>query len=249
MKKAYCIVSISPVRADASDRSEMITQLLFGELVTVEEEKHPWAKIKIFSDNYEGFIDRKHLHFLSDKETNRWLDGLTYLTNRELELVTPWGKQFIPKGSCVPYQSEGSFNIGSDEFSFLENYSHDNRNPFEIAYDYLNTPYLWGGKSPFGIDCSGLTQMVFRFHDINLPRDAYQQAEYGMDVEFDDIEVDDVAFFNNKDGKIIHVGIIGKENKIIHASGQVRLDILKKEGIFREDLNELTHSLHSIKRM
>lgn len=249
MKKAYCIASISPVRAEASDRSEMITQLLFGEVVTIEEEGFPWFKIKTFSDNYEGFIDHKHVHYLSDKEVNRWLDGITYLTNREMEIITPWGRQFIPKGSFVPYQTDGAFNIGADHFSFLGGYAHDNRSPFEIAHDYLNTPYLWGGKSPFGIDCSGLTQVVFRFHDINLPRDAYQQADYGMAVDFDDVEVDDIAFFENMDGKIIHVGIIGPENVIIHAAGRVRIDKLTEKGIINSETEQLTHTLHSIKRM
>ncbi|MES2799840.1 MAG: C40 family peptidase [Bacteroidota bacterium] len=249
MKKAYCIVSISPVRLEASDRSEMTSQLLFGEVVSVEEEQFPWLKIKTYSDNYEGYIDHKHVHYLTDKELNRWLDGITYLTSQTLDLKTPWGKQIIVKGSFVPFHAEGNFNIGMDQFTYTDDYQHDQRTAFQIANDYLNAPYLWGGKSPFGIDCSGLTQQVFRFQDINLPRDAFQQVDYGMNVPFDQAEADDVAFFSNKEGKITHVGIIGPKNAIIHAAGRVRVDQLTREGIVNSETQQLTHTLHSIKRM
>jgi len=112
----------------------------------------------------------------------------------------------------------------------------------------LNAPYLWGGKSFFGIDCSGFTQQVFRFLDKRLPRDAYQQAEEGMTVEFDETEVGDLAFFANASGKITHVGIILENMQIIHAHGAVRLDELTKEGIFSADKGGITHYLTVIKR-
>ena len=140
--------------------------------------------------------------------------------------------------------------MGQDVFKIEDHSVHtEKRDPFEIAEEYLNTPYLWGGKTPFGIDCSGLTQMVFRFLDINLPRDASQQLDYGSEIRFPDIEQGDVAFFENKDGKIIHVGICGKDRLIIHASGQVRIDHLSLDGIIHAETGLKTHNLHSIKRM
>jgi gamma-D-glutamyl-L-lysine dipeptidyl-peptidase len=250
MRTAYCIVSISPVRSDASDRAEMVTQLLFGEVVTVEEINAPWAKIKTYADNYSGYIDYKHIHFLSEKEVNRWLDGISYLPDLMKEIDTPWGIQRIFKGSFIPFQPVEAFNIGQDVFKIEDHAVHtEKRDPFEIAEEYLNSPYLWGGKTPFGIDCSGLTQMVFRFLDINLPRDASQQLDYGSEIRFPDIEQGDVAFFENKDGKITHVGICGKDSSIIHASGQVRIDHLSHEGIIHAETGLKTHNLHSIKRM
>jgi gamma-D-glutamyl-L-lysine dipeptidyl-peptidase len=119
----------------------------------------------------------------------------------------------------------------------------------EFALTYLNTPYLWGGKSPFGIDCSGFTQQVFRFKGINIPRDAYQQEELGILIEFDDVQEGDVAFFSNDKGKITHVGIILNDKQIIHASSWVRIDQLKYDGIYTSDTSEKTHQLASIKRI
>lgn len=250
MKKAYCFVSIAPVRADQSDRAEIVTQLLFGEIISVIEINEPWAKIITYADNYEGYIDFKHFKFISEKEVNRWLDGLSYLRENCIEITTPWGLQTIFKGAYLPYDVNKSFNIGQDEFTLVNNIkSHPTKNAFEIASEYLNAPYLWGGRTPFGIDCSGLTQMVFRFLDINLPRDASQQIEYGQTIDFNDIEAGDVAFFNNKDGKIIHVGICDGKGRIIHASGHVRIDEITVHGIYNHESQRKTHQLHSIKRM
>ncbi|MFO0494238.1 MAG: NlpC/P60 family protein [Flavobacteriia bacterium] len=249
-KSAYCFVSISPVRSENRDASEMVTQLLFGELVTIEEIAAPWCRIRTFSDNYEGFCDIKHLRFLSEKEVTRWMDGLSYQKELAKNIETPWGKQTIFRGSYLPFEVTDTFNIGNDHFAISNSDTTPKwKSVTELAKEYLNTPYLWGGKSPFGIDCSGLTQVCLRFFEINLPRDASQQIEYGSSVEFDEIISGDLAFFSNNSGKIIHVGICDGLGNIIHASGMVRMDQLSNDGIINSETGQQTHSLHSIRRM
>lgn len=234
MDQGYCFVSISPVRAENRDQSEIVTQLLFGEVVTVQEIEAPWAKITSVADGYEGWIDLKHLKKLSDKEMRRWLEGLDYLTDRERLLETPWGSQWICRGSFIPAGLE-AFNIGKDSFQWLQESSATFEDIWSCAESYLNTPYLWGGKSPFGIDCSGYTQAVYRFFNINLPRDASQQVLDGAEVDFQDIETGDLAFFHNDKGKITHVGILDNEGHILHASGHVRRDLFTKDGIVHNE--------------
>jgi hypothetical protein len=247
---AYCKVSISPVRAEPTDTGEIVTQLLFGEVVDILEQTEKWFKIRTYYDNYVGWIDPKQIQKLTKKEVGRWLDGLSIQNELFVELVTPWGKQLIFKGSFLPYGVKDSFLIGNDEF-FITNRSEAQLDiaPTDIAINYLNAPYLWGGKTPFGIDCSGLTQMVFRFLDINLPRDASQQAEYGNRIEFSERLPGDVFFFKNENDKIIHVGIIKDENKIIHASGQVKIDPYDNKGILHQSGEYYTHYLAEIRRM
>ena len=244
--EAYCKVSISPVRKESKDQSEMVTQLLFGELITVLQVNEPWAEIKILGDGYKGFIDFKHFGRLTEKELKRWNDGLSYLKERERVLHTPWGVQRICRGSFVP-ENLNEFNIGQDSFKFIDQGGESFNSPLEYALDYLNTPYLWGGKSPFGIDCSGITQIIYRLFDINLPRDASDQINVGSEIDFDECKAGDLAYFD-KNGKVTHVGILDGNGGIIHASGCVRLDKLTPEGIIHSSTGYLTHKLTCIRR-
>ena len=247
-KSAYCKVSISPIRAENKDQAEIVSQLLFGEIITINEIQENWVNITTLFDAYSGWIDVKHLKRLSDKELKRWLDGLSPTFDFLTEIKTPWGNQRLIRGSYLP--NENQFNIGNDSFEIIN--SSKDKLPstiFETALSYLNAPYLWGGKQPFGIDCSGFTQMVYRFHGFNLPRDASQQVEIGQEIELEDIIEGDIAFFHNKNGKIIHVGILDGKGHIIHASGCVRIDTLTKEGIVHSESNTITHYLNCIKRV
>lgn len=249
-KKAVCLVNISPVRASNSDTSEIVTQLLFGEVFTLHEITQSWCRITTFNDNYEGWIDLKHALILSEKEIKKWSDIAVPQLDLTRELITPWGKQLISRGAYIPFDFREEFNIGPSAFKLSSTSLFDKPlYPFQLALEYLNTPYLWGGKSPFGIDCSGLTQMVYRFYDYNLPRDASQQVEVGQEIDYNDLQANDLAFFENANGKITHVGVVGEDQTIIHAAGRVRVDILTRAGIFNDELQQLTHNLKVIKRL
>jgi hypothetical protein len=249
MERAYCLVSISPVRLEPKDSSEMVSQLLFGEPVTIEKSFGQWAKIKTILDSYTGYCDHKHLKELPTQEFNNWKEGHGFLQNETLLIHTPWGPQKILRGSFIPQQSKDIFQLGNERFIFSEEpkkFHWDNI--VQAATAYLNTPYLWGGKTPFGIDCSGLTQTVLRFFGKNIPRDASQQIDCGQQVDFGEHRAGDLAFFHNAEGKIIHVGFCMGVDQIIHASGRVRIDVLDRNGIINYESNQQSHFLHSIRR-
>lgn len=221
-----CLLSVIPMRAEDSDKAEMTNQALFGETFDILQRHEKWSKIRLHHDNYEGWIDNKQYHTTNKKFNKKNIVNKKFVSKN---------KQILPMGAFV------DFDFKPNQQSLLS-----------IAKSLLNTPYLWGGRTCFGIDCSGFTQVVFRAKSIFIPRDAYQQAEKGKTITFKAIQDNDLAFFSNANGKIIHVGIafkIKKSTFIIHASGKVRIDKLDEKGIFNIETEQYTHQLHSIKRL
>lgn len=241
-----CNLSIVPVRIVDSDKSEMINQLIYGDIIEILEEKEKWVKIKSVFDDYIGWIDKKQ-YFKIDDNIKLDLNNPVYsvnlvefIENNNNELVT------IPIGSDV-----SNISLMNHKFDGKTISGKNNRNSIvNTALSFLNSPYLWGGKTPFGIDCSGFTQMVYKINGYKLYRDAKDQANQGETLSFiEESEAGDLAFFNNDQGDIIHVGIILQNNHIIHASGKVRIDRIDHSGIYNNDLNMHTHSLRYIKKI
>jgi len=235
MNKGICNVSIAPLRADSSDKSEIVSQLLYGESADIIEVKDNWTKIITHYDNYEAWMDTKQISPVSDE----------FVASRKRNLVKePFqstmiesGKVLLSMGSEVNFETTAPTR-GRDLSESIVN----------CAKEFLNVPYLWGGKSFFGIDCSGFTQIIYKIHGIKIPRDTYQQAEMGDALTFiEEAKPGDLAFFENKEGRIHHVGIILADQKIIHAHGKVRIDSLDTSGIFNKDQNKHTHKLRFIR--
>ncbi|WP_107037569.1 C40 family peptidase [Brumimicrobium mesophilum] len=244
---AICCLTVIPVRDQHDDTSEIVTQLLFGELVSIVDIHNQWVKIKIYHDNYEGWVDNKQLLKITDHELHLFQDKNRHQQEALLELNTPWGIQNILQGSPI-LTNEVSFTVNNLEFSWKDNLPmKSNQTVSELALSYLNAPYLWGGRTHFGIDCSGFTQSVFHQLGHYLPRDASQQYLEGIEVGFEQQKVGDLAFFKSKrTGNIHHVGIILPNQQIIHAHGRVRIDTLTNEGIYNEDEKYYSHQLDRI---
>ena len=244
----FCFLTVVPVRSSPKDQAEIVTQMIFGEVATVLKKKEQWIKLLIAHDGYEGWVDFKQLIPIK-KQT---FSLLSSNQKRQVELLnlihSPWGKIHTLKGSLIP-SFENNFKIENQPFEWEAlPTTNSTKSIIEVALDYMNAPYLWGGRTLFGIDCSGFTQLVFSFFGVNLPRDASDQVNSGREINYDATKCGDCVFFSNEKGKVIHVGIILEANKIIHASGKVRIDVLTNDGIFNNEINEQTHKLHSVKR-
>lgn len=244
----FCHLSIVPVRAEHADEAEIVTQLLFGEFATILEVYNQWRKVKSAHDGYEGWIDYKQVQLISEEA----FSTLSKSKVRQVQLIdtlnTPWGPIVTVKGALLP-TNKPSFSIDHFEFEWL-NFSSSSKtlDIGVVAMSYLNSPYLWGGRTPFGIDCSGFTQAVLRFFGIEILRDASQQVNQGEFVKFENAKIGDLVFFVNSKGNIHHVGILLENNKIIHASGRVRIDKLDQKGIYNEERSDYSHNFHSIRR-
>lgn len=248
MKYGLCPLSIVPVREASSDASEQVTQLLYGEHFKIIEQQKKWSKIRIAWDGYEGWIDNKQLQEI-DKDTYTNLDQKPAVLSGDLvDFVTNKEEQLIPIPIGAAVHSCDFFEHAHEGTRVSGTLPKDNL--IATAFLYLNAPYAWGGKTPFGIDCSGFTQMVYRLNGHKLLRDASQQATQGDAFSFiEESEPGDLAFFDNAEGTIIHVGIVMENNYIIHAHGKVRIDRLDHTGIFNHELRTHTHKLRVLKRM
>lgn len=254
--KGVCRLAIAPVRAGANDRSEMVTQLLFGDHYTITEisENKKWYKISIYFDGYEGWLDATQ-HTQISPEYFEQINNSDYkiCTDLTSSILFKKEKINIVIGSVLPISTNELFKV-EEQLAFNgESKSLSQRRDFEfikqVAIKYLNSPYLWGGRSPFGIDCSGFTQNIFRIAGYKLPRDASQQVKKGTEVSFEDRMAGDLAFFANEEGAITHVGMLTTQENIIHASGKVRVDVFNSNGIQHKTSGILTHKLHSLRRI
>lgn len=256
MQYGLCNLSIIPLRLEPSDASEMVNQVLFGESFKVIEQRKKWSKIRLSHDKYEGWLDNKQIQLIDEEFYLDLKEENTPICAELIEIIShPRTGAFFPvlMGSYLPFIKEGKVKMGLENYEFqgpLINSRSDRARLIEYAYQYINAPYLWGGRTPLGIDCSGFTQMVYRLSGFSIPRDASQQALLGETLSFiEESEPGDLAFFDNEEGKIVHVGIILSDNYIIHASGKVRLDRLDQTGIFNSEANGHTHKLRVIKKI
>lgn len=250
-----CNLSIVPLRVEPSDKSEMISQVLFGENFTILENDKYWSKIKLSFDDYEGYINNKQFEEISEEDFCKLSQDIPIYSGEIIDFTVNKTHDYftIPLGSRLPFFNDKELKINSKKFQFEGSVFSGQLSKKEIiqkAFIYLNTPFLWGGKTPFGIDCSGFTQMVYKLCGYQLFRDANEQAKQGEVLSFiEESEPGDLAFFDNEDGEIIHVGIILKDYHIIHAHGKVRIDTLDHSGIFNVDTQTHTHKLRVIKKI
>lgn len=233
----YGIITLPlvPGRAEPSDKSEMITQYSFGEPYKVLESTTKWKLIESTVDGYQSWIDVKQHSELSQEDFGNFNFNKANVSTDILLDVKDVSNttNLVPMGSFIPE------DLKSDKLDIKS-----------IATRLLNAPYLWGGKSILGIDCSGFTQIVFRCMGMSIPRDAYQQSEAGTTIDFIDLaELGDLVFFDNSEGRITHVGMMIEKGKIIHASGKVRIDTIDHEGIYNAEEKKYTHKTRIIKRL
>ena len=225
-KTMRCRVACAPMRKDESDRSEMINQLLYGEEVEILSENGKWYFVRLKFDGYEGYVEKQLIKSFEDNSTWNYHILAHQIVDFEEETLT------LPFGAQTQHGSEATLGL---DWSINQ---------------FLGVPYLWGGKTTFGTDCSGFVQTAFRVIGINLPRDAYQQVEVGKTIHFSNETIPgDLAFFSNAQGKIIHVGICIGNNEIVHASGWVKIDLLDQQGIFNRETQQYSHQLATIKRV
>jgi len=255
MDQGICHLNCIAIRREADNASEMISQLLFGETFHILGEKDQWYLIYSDFDHYEGWVLKIQVTPLQGDiyESLRADNG--HCSRELISLIVDNTNQMqvLTLGASLPCYSDGTFKLGEGTFAF-EGEVNSGISPradlVRTAHKYLNTPFLWGGRTPAGIDSSGFTQMVYKINGHMLYRDAHQQASQGEVLSFiEECEPGDLAFFDNEEGEIVHVGIILAHNHIIHCHGKVRIDRIDHSGIYNVDTGRHTHPLRVMKRV
>lgn len=246
-----CSITHIPLRAKAAHASEMVSMLLFGESVQILGEEEDYFLVENTFDGYQGYVPKVHLADNSEPHT-------LYVANDFLNIPFREGAILLPKGSMLPSDTDGHFLYQGHSLSLpndtqLISFTEASFDPDKIllnAKRFVGTPYLWGGRTRFGIDCSGFVQLLFKEMGVSLKRDAKQQVLQGQAVDsISGSQAGDLAFFANKSGTVTHVGLLDGKGNIIHSSGQVRVDSVDEKGIMNADLNRYTHELCAIRRM
>jgi cell wall-associated NlpC family hydrolase len=252
MERYICENVFVPLRSGPSHKTEMLSQVLFGEKYRIIDRSGSWIKVETEFDNYTGWLDADHLqHTLLDED----LKG--HVLNRSLLCHKNDKTKIVLEAGCEVYNPDFHgkiFSVGKNKYRTSEDFSElfisSADKPAETALKFINSPYIWGGRIPSGIDCSGLTQLAYKIHGISIPRDSWKQAEAGYSIDFIDAAVPgDLVFFDNERGRITHVGMILSSGLVIHASGRVRIDKIDHQGIYKPEIKGYSHKLRLIRRV
>ncbi len=261
MNYGICLNSIATLREEASHKSQIVSQLLFGDIFEVLEKDEEWLKVKMHFDKYEGWVSENQVSIINEEDYKQLISNPVIISGDIIQVLTDITNEssfLVSAGSTMYGVDPERFSILGNDYKYSGNLSIVDKSAAQAVNNallFLNAPYLWGGRSALGIDCSALVQLAYKMTGINLPRDSAEQVNLGFPVHLiDEAQAGDLCFFDDfteseEESIITHVGMLVDKNHIIHAHGKVKVDLIDHNGIFSKELKKYTHRLRIIKRV
>ena len=258
MSEQYALgrFTAAAIRSHAKEKSEMTSQLLLGEPVTVLENGKTFCRIRCCDDDFEGYVRSDQLIAATERSFRLQRDNPAFALDLWSTILGDQAGLPVTFGARLPEFDGMRLLHGERRFSYSGQaaLSEDLRTEADLllrfARRWLYAPALTGGRTPAGIDPGAFVQLVSRLINVKLPRTPAAMSQHGRMVDFViQAQPADLAFFDNRRGDITHVGILLPDSQVLHVGDRVRIDAVDHYGIFNYEVGRYTHRLRVVKRL
>ncbi|MGM1429485.1 C40 family peptidase [Sphingobacterium lactis] len=253
MALAVCTLSSISVYQEPTIAAVRVYELLFGEGLLVLERAKEWVYIRVLETDIQGWVMEGQFEEVDAVPTYDFIvdDVGGFALGDEQATIALFHGSPMPENGVLTTKVN-TYNFLNDplKVNFGFEVERDRESLENFTATYLNKTVSHKGRTEHGLDSIGLCGLFYRHFGFELPKDLESMLTLGKAIDFiSEIQDGDLAFFENEEGIVDHVGLVVSEDEVLHVREKVRIDHLDNEGLFNKDLNQVTHKLRIVKRI